>query len=285
MSSQKTRGKNWNQKEDEALCRAWLDTSQDPAIGINQRVDNLYERIHCKYTEILGESNSITFPERAPNGLKSRWHHINKCVSKFVGCLAQINNRQQSGASPEDILKQALTLFATSEKTPFALMNCYRILESAPKWQQYHVAKAPKRSLVLDHESEEFENVAIEETSFPGSSRPIGREAAKRQKRAQHAELELAKSGSLLAATAKEKLQDSLQRTKILGRLVNHSIMSVNLDGLSDVAREYYVLEQQRILSEVQNVETEKRFEIHLQEETPDEKGEEELTVDELGFL
>lgn len=63
------------------------------------------------------------------------------CVSKFAGCVAQINARPQSGASPEDNLKKALALYATTEKTSFTMMNCFRILESAPKWQQYHIAK------------------------------------------------------------------------------------------------------------------------------------------------
>ncbi|XP_055643784.1 uncharacterized protein LOC129779987 [Toxorhynchites rutilus septentrionalis] len=281
MSAMKSRGKNWCPDEDEALCRAWLDVSQDAAVGINQRADNLYDRIHTKFLEICVDNGVISIPERNSNSLKNRWHHINKCVSKFAGCLAQINGRQQSGASPEDAFKKALTLYATSEKTPFNLVNSYRILESAPKWQQYHSGKAPNRSQCMnDLETEEFrDEVTTGETSSSSALRSIGRDAAKKQKKS---ELDLVKSGRLLAATAQAKLADSIERTKILKRLVNHSIISVNLNGLSDVAREYYALEQQRILSELRSEEPGSFSEAGSQEDVLENISDEDVVNENI---
>lgn len=62
--------------------------------------------------------------------------------------------------------------------------------------------------------------------------------------------MQLAKAGKLLAEAAHKKAQDSAERTKVLKRLANHSIMSVDFSGLNAVAQEYYILEQRRILSE-----------------------------------
>lgn len=136
------RGANWTTQEDEALCIAWLNTSQDASVGINQRATTLYDRVYQHFLAICTEKQIPGNPDlRAPKGIKARWHYISKMVSKFAGCLAQIENRCQSGASPEDMLKQAIALFSNKEKTAFALMHCYMILQSAPKWQQYHSVK------------------------------------------------------------------------------------------------------------------------------------------------
>lgn len=142
MSASKQRGKNWSIAEDEALCTAWLNISQDASIGTNQRIETMYDRVYDLFIEICTERQVLANPElRAASGIKARWHHISKIVSKFAGYHAQIESRCQSGASPEDILKQAVTLFAASENASFSLMHCYIILQSAPKWQQYNKVK------------------------------------------------------------------------------------------------------------------------------------------------
>lgn len=141
MSASK-RGKKWSVEEDEALCTAWLNVSQDAATGTNQKIDTLYDRVYEMFVEICTSKNYICNPElRAPSGLKARWRTISKSCGKFAGCLAQITGRQQSGASPADFIKQALTLYNTSTNSPFTLLHAYKILEKAPKWQQYQEAK------------------------------------------------------------------------------------------------------------------------------------------------
>lgn len=147
----KARGKNWTSGEDEALCLAWLDVSQDPIVSTNQKAETLYDRIHQKFAEICREKNLAVDPElRGIKGIKSRWSIVNKGVSKFAGCLAQIKARQQSGASPEDELQQALLLYNTKEKAPFSMMHCFKILVSAPKWS-LHIASKQVGSLKLEY--------------------------------------------------------------------------------------------------------------------------------------
>lgn len=138
MNSKQSRGKNWTSAEDEALCYAWLEVSQDPIVSTNQKAETLYGKIQLKFVEICRTTNVAIDPElRGEKGIKSRWSVINKGVSKFAGCLAQVNSRRQSGSSPEDILQEALLLYNTKEKVPFGFMHCFKILENAPKWSQY----------------------------------------------------------------------------------------------------------------------------------------------------
>lgn len=49
------RGRNWSQFEDEALCLAWLNISQDPITSVDQEVDTFYERILYTFWKICSE--------------------------------------------------------------------------------------------------------------------------------------------------------------------------------------------------------------------------------------
>ena len=70
MMASKAHGKNWFHLEDEALCRAWLDVSQDPIVGTNQKTEHLYEKVYEKYLEICKANGVGDHPElRAPSGI------------------------------------------------------------------------------------------------------------------------------------------------------------------------------------------------------------------------
>lgn len=131
-----TRGKNWNQFEDEALCMAWLDVSQDPIISVDQKADTFYERIFTSFSTVCKEKNlPVDVDTRGPTSLKARWTTIQRCVNKFCGFYAQVRSRNQSGANLSDQLTQAMVLYKADQKTNFQLMHAYKILESAPKME------------------------------------------------------------------------------------------------------------------------------------------------------
>lgn len=92
MSASKPRGKNWTPMEDEALCRAWLEVSQDSIVGTNQRTENLYARIFEKFLEYCTENDVPGNPElRAPSGIKSQWHSINSKLCQQICWLRGAN--------------------------------------------------------------------------------------------------------------------------------------------------------------------------------------------------
>lgn len=91
------------------------------------------------------------------------------------------------------------------------------------------------------------------------SGRPLGVKASKAQKlnqgcAAANAGIEMAKAGNLLAFAAKERLAYSKQKAQALSRIANHNIMSMNINGLNEIAREFYVMEQKRILNEAREL-------------------------------
>lgn len=84
-------------------------------------------------------------------------------------------------------------------------------------------------------------------------NRPNGRKAAKLDASFLKNSNSLAESGRSLAETAKSKIKDYEDRTKALVRMANYAIMSIDPRNLSASSREFYELEQVRILNEIKN--------------------------------
>jgi hypothetical protein len=80
-----TRQQNWLPVEDRQLCRSWISISIDAAVGINQKVNSLSKKIHANFDDY--RSTNI---KRSLSSLEPRWGIIQRKVSKFCGCLAQV---------------------------------------------------------------------------------------------------------------------------------------------------------------------------------------------------
>jgi hypothetical protein len=90
--SKKKKGKNFTIAEDQQLCRSWLNVSQDPVTGTGQKVTAFWKRVFEHYNEFKPPGS-----ERSENSVINRWAVISQAVSKFCGCMAQIENRNKSG--------------------------------------------------------------------------------------------------------------------------------------------------------------------------------------------
>ncbi|OAV87101.1 hypothetical protein PTTG_09922 [Puccinia triticina 1-1 BBBD Race 1] len=58
-------------------------------------------------------------------------------INKFRGFVQQVENFNQSGASAEDQLNQALRLFSEDQKSHFKHLCCDKLLVKSPKWSAY----------------------------------------------------------------------------------------------------------------------------------------------------
>ncbi|KAI8539386.1 hypothetical protein RHMOL_Rhmol09G0179000 [Rhododendron molle] len=94
------RGRAFLVEEDKILCCAWLEVSQDPVKGANQRKEKLWERIACLYNERKPNYNSGA---RTTKSLQCRMALINKAINNFRGCVGSVELRHPSGASEIDI--------------------------------------------------------------------------------------------------------------------------------------------------------------------------------------
>lgn len=95
-------------EEDKILCCAWLEVSQDPVKGANQRKEKLWERIACLYKERKPNYNSGA---RTTKSLQCRMALINKAINKFRGCVRSVERQHPSGASEIDIVSIFVLVF------------------------------------------------------------------------------------------------------------------------------------------------------------------------------
>ena len=95
------RGKSFLQDEDQVLCATWLEISQDPVMGSNQKKDRLWERISALFHS---RRPDFCTGQRSPKSLACRMSLIMKAVSKYRGCIRQVERLNPSGASEIDIV-------------------------------------------------------------------------------------------------------------------------------------------------------------------------------------
>ena len=92
------RGKSFLNEEDMALCISWMTITQDLVIGIGQPMSKFWDRVMAKCLE----TNVGVDPPRTLCSVQNRWDRIRHYCTKWCGILAQIANRQQSGANITD---------------------------------------------------------------------------------------------------------------------------------------------------------------------------------------
>ncbi|KAK9698759.1 hypothetical protein RND81_08G129100 [Saponaria officinalis] len=106
--------------EDEALISSFMQHSQDPTIGTNQKKRDWWIK-----------ANPSQIRERSAGMLSSRWRRIAAGVMKWVGCYEQVARRKTSGMSEEDVIKEAIK----THNGPFQFEHQWILLKKFRKWE------------------------------------------------------------------------------------------------------------------------------------------------------
>ncbi|KAK9749770.1 hypothetical protein RND81_02G148700 [Saponaria officinalis] len=106
--------------EDEALISSFMQHSQDPTIGINQKKRDLWIK-----------ANPSQIRERSAGMLGSRWRRIAAGVMKWVGCYEEAARRKTSGMSEEDVIKEVIK----THNGPFQFEHQWLLLKKFRKWE------------------------------------------------------------------------------------------------------------------------------------------------------
>nr|XP_004309421.2 PREDICTED: uncharacterized protein LOC101314716 [Fragaria vesca subsp. vesca] len=148
---------NFSIQEDELLCHIYLEISQDPIDGVNQKKDKVWARITELWNQDKDENQT-----RTSKSLQSRFVDLTYCVSKFRGVVRQVEDDNPSGANEKDICAKAKQILLddpnfTKKKLQFD--HVWHILKDAEKWAD------------TDEDEQELYNDELDT-----SRRPIGRE-------------------------------------------------------------------------------------------------------------
>ncbi|CAB4286518.1 unnamed protein product [Prunus armeniaca] len=113
-----------------------------------------------------------------------------KEVNRFSGCIATINERNQSGKTEQDKIADAKATYEAIYKAKFNLDHAWILLRHQPKWLQTQESVSKKRENQSDFTS--FSSSSTERTpidvdqdntndTYAPTKRPLGKKAEKRK--------------------------------------------------------------------------------------------------------
>ncbi|CAN6199250.1 unnamed protein product [Urochloa humidicola] len=159
----------WTHDEEVRLASAWLNTSKDPIHGNDKRSDSFWG-------QITAEFNKNIHPDRTrdTNQLKVHWSRLSTQVNEFNGYWSTVCKMNKSGYSDDQLMDEAQKKFQSRNNgKPFSLVHWWRILKNEPK-RCTHVAQTEK---------DKRKAIDVDGTDDRNEPRPIGREAAKAERK------------------------------------------------------------------------------------------------------
>ncbi|CAN6217501.1 unnamed protein product [Urochloa humidicola] len=186
----------WTHDEEVRLASAWLNTSKDPIHGNDKKIDSFWGQIAEKFNKDC-QSDRI----RETNQLKVHRSQLSTRINEFNGYWSSVCKMNKSGYSDDQLMDEAQKLYTKKYKKPFAHVHWWRILKNEPKWYT-SVAQAEKdkgKTIEIDDECE---------------ARPIGREAAKAERKGKRKAEEIMDGIVILGDNITKIVQVSEQRKK-----------------------------------------------------------------------
>ncbi|KAD4583948.1 hypothetical protein E3N88_21549 [Mikania micrantha] len=116
-----SRIEKWTTEEEFQLTKAWIDVSEDPIVGRNQKGPDFWSKIRNQFFQAMGRGEY-----RTNDMLSSKWRDMNLKVRKFNGIYSQKWQTRRSGQSDAMIEREAEEQYREEFNVPFSLQ---RIIE------------------------------------------------------------------------------------------------------------------------------------------------------------
>jgi hypothetical protein len=184
---------NFYPEEDLFLCRAFVNVSENPIKGNNQKTDTFWTSIHEHFAKLYDEETEDKVEgcggDRTAHSLMNRFQRqIQKNVNTWNGHYKQIKSTPQSGVNEEGYIEQANELFNEIEGKQFKFDKCIPILHQMPKFNPMKKWNSDDEEEDTDDEVPDGEKkraavTTINEVSEPMGARltrPIGTKRAKK---------------------------------------------------------------------------------------------------------
>ncbi|KAE8814178.1 putative DBINO protein [Hordeum vulgare] len=137
---------SYTQDEDKLICNSWMEISQDPRTGAQQKGLVFWTRVHKTFHERkMFEPYQIT-SDRGITSIQKRWLFIQQECNKYCAALESIEAWPVSGLGIGDMAFQSLEAFkARHNDKPFTLMHCWMIINDSPKFKDQYRELQRKR--------------------------------------------------------------------------------------------------------------------------------------------
>ncbi|XP_013667205.2 glutathione S-transferase T2-like [Brassica napus] len=131
--------KKWTPADDEVLISAWLNTSKDVVVRIDQKSGTFWKRVGEYYAE--SPHVLVGGDKTKHNHCKQRWHKINDWTNKFCGAFAAAERQMTSGQNETDVLKLAHDIYYANHKQKFSVEHAWCVLRYEQKWISLNPSK------------------------------------------------------------------------------------------------------------------------------------------------
>ncbi|XBJ08115.1 hypothetical protein VPH35_013501 [Triticum aestivum] len=127
---------SYTQDEGKLICQCWMEISQDPKTGAQQKGLVFWMRVHKTFHERkMFEPYQIT-SNRGITSIQKRWLFIQQECNKYCATFESVEARPVSGLGVGDMAFQSLEAFkARHNGKPFTLTHCWMIVNNFPKFK------------------------------------------------------------------------------------------------------------------------------------------------------
>ncbi|XBI10600.1 hypothetical protein VPH35_137838 [Triticum aestivum] len=139
---------SYTQDEDKLICQAWMEISQDPRTGAQQKGIVFWTRVHKTFHERkMFEPYQIT-SNRGIGSIQKRWLFIQQECNKYQAAFESVEARPVSGLGVGDTAFQSLEAFkARHNDKPFTLTHCWTLINNCPEFKDQYRELQRKRGL------------------------------------------------------------------------------------------------------------------------------------------
>ncbi|XBH94888.1 hypothetical protein VPH35_085556 [Triticum aestivum] len=139
---------SYTQDEDKLICQAWMEISQDPRTGAQQKGIIFWTRVHKTFHERkMFEPYQFT-RNRGIGSIQKKWLFIQQECNKYCAAFESVEARPVSGLGVGDMAFQSLEAFkARHNDKPFTLTHCWTIINNCPKFKDQYRELQRKRGL------------------------------------------------------------------------------------------------------------------------------------------
>ncbi|XBH77228.1 hypothetical protein VPH35_103733 [Triticum aestivum] len=137
---------SYTQDEDKLICQCWMEISQDPRTGAQQKGIVFWTRVHKTFHERkMFEPYQIT-SNRGIGSIQKRWLFIQQECNKYCAAFESVEARPVSGLGVGDMAFQSLEAFkARHNDKPFTLTHCWTLINNCPKFKDQYRELQRKR--------------------------------------------------------------------------------------------------------------------------------------------
>ncbi|XBI60395.1 hypothetical protein VPH35_041332 [Triticum aestivum] len=139
---------SYTQDEDKLICQAWMEISQDPRTGAQQKGIVFWTRVHKTFHERkMFEPYQIT-SNCGTGSIQKRWLFIQQERNKYCAAFESVEARPVSGLGVGDMAFQSFKAFkARHNYKPFTLTHCWTTINNFPKFKDQYRELQRKRGL------------------------------------------------------------------------------------------------------------------------------------------